>query len=142
MKRLMILGVALLGLISTASAARFGFYARPAIAPYGWYGGGFGYGGYWGGPYYSGWGWGAPYAVVPNTGKIKIDTKLKTAQVFINGALAGDVEQFKSIHLRPGSYNIEVRAPGAASFEQKVYVVGGKTTTLHPDLGAAKTPGP
>ena len=52
------------------------------------------------------------YYAYPNSGEIKLDTKVKDAAVFINGAYAGTTHENKSMHLRPGSYNIEIREAG------------------------------
>jgi hypothetical protein len=81
-------------------------------------------GGYWGPGYYD------PY---PNTGEVKIDSKVKDAQVFINDAYLGTAHDNKTIHLRPGTYKIEVRVPGREPFTQSVYVTVGKTLRLHPE---------
>jgi hypothetical protein len=129
-KGLLILATALLTLapMSAPAAVRV-VVGRPY---YGGYYGGF-YGPYWG-PY-----WGAPYGgyyyAHPNSGEVKLDTKVKDAQVFINGSYAGTTHQNKSMYLRPGSYNIEIREGGRTEFAQKVYVVAGKTLKLHPELG-------
>ena len=84
---------------------------------------------YWGwGPYWGGyWGPGPYYYAYPNTGEIKIDTKVKDAQVFINGAFAGDTHDAKSMHLRPGSYDVEIREGGQMRFSERVYVAAGRT---------------
>jgi hypothetical protein len=81
-------------------------------------------GGYWGPGYYD------PY---PNTGELKIDTKVKDAEVFINGAYLGLAHDNKTIHLRPGAYKIEVREPGREPYTTSVYVTIGKTLHLHPE---------
>jgi hypothetical protein len=129
-KGLLILAAALMTLAPmSASAAVRGFVVvgRP------YYGGGF-YRPYWG-PY---WGWGpgyyGPYYANPNSGEIKLDTKVKDAQVFIDGSYAGTTKQNKSMYLRPGSYNIEIREAGRRAYAEKVYVVAGKTLHLHPEL--------
>jgi len=83
---------------------------------------------FWG-PYWGGY-WGPAYAY-PNSGEVKLDMKDKDAQVFINGAFAGTVHQNKSMHLRPGTYNIEIREGGAVQYAERVYVVAGKTLKLH-----------
>jgi hypothetical protein len=105
---------------------------RPYVG--GFYGAGFYGPGYWG-PYW-GPGYYAPYGVAyANTGEVKIDTKAKEAEVFVNGSFAGTVKDVHSMHLRPGNYTIEVRYPGAApGFSERVYVVAGKTLHLHPAL--------
>ena len=128
---LTILAAALLTLAPmSASAAVRGFVVvgRP------YYGGGW-YAPYWG-PY---WGWGGPaygsyYYGHPNAGEVKLDTKVKDAQVFINGAYAGTTHQNKTMYLRPGSYNIEIREGSRTQFAQRVYVVAGKKLHLHPEL--------
>jgi len=38
------------------------------------------------------------------------------------------------MHLRPGSYNVEIREAGRTQYAEKVYVVAGKTLHLHPEL--------
>jgi len=88
------------------------------------------WGSYWGpywGPAYYGYGYAA-------AGQIKLDTKVKNAEVFIDGAFAGMTQQTKSMHLRPGSYNIEIREVGQTKFAERVYVVAGKTLHLRPQL--------
>jgi hypothetical protein len=121
MKRLMILvAAAAMTLAPTmASAARI-VVVGPA------FGGGF-YGSYWG-PY------GRPVYGYPaaTLGEVKIETKLKDAEVFINGAFAGTTKEAKTLHLRQGTYTIEVRHAGEPSFNEQVFVTAGKTLHLHP----------
>ncbi len=129
-KRILILAAALMTLAPIcASAAVRGFVVvgRPYYG--GWYRP------YWG-PY---WGpsWGPAYGGFysnPNAGEVKLDTKVKDAEVFINGSYAGTTHQNKSMYLRPGNYNIEIREGGRPAFNEKVYVVAGKTLHLHPEL--------
>jgi hypothetical protein len=87
---------------------------------------------FWG-PYW-GTGYGTAYFAYPNAGDVKLDTKVKDAGVFINGAYAGTTHDNKTMHLRPGSCNIEIREAGRTAFAEKVYVVSGKTLHLHPEL--------
>src|SRR5713101_8544836 len=92
-------------------------YARPGrvfVGPgFGW-----GYSPYWGAyPYPNGY-----YGYAAATGAVKFDTKVKT------------------MNLRPGSYDIEVRAPGRTQFDKKVYVAAGKTLHLNPDLRVQARP--
>jgi PEGA domain len=97
-----------------------------------------------GGPVYYGpgwyspfWGsyWGpGPYYAFPRAGEVKLDTKVRDAQVFINGAYAGTTKENKTMHLRPGNYNIEIRENGQTPFAEQVYVAAGKTLHLHPEL--------
>jgi hypothetical protein len=93
---------------------------------------------YYGGFYSPYWGWGPAYGGYyyghPNAGEVKLDTKVKDAQVFINGAYAGTTHEAKSMYLRPGTYNVEIRESGHTQYAEKVYVVAGKTLHLHPEL--------
>jgi hypothetical protein len=116
-KGLLILTVALMTLVPmSASAAIRGFVG--VGGPY--------WGPYWGPAYY---GYGYPAA-----GQVKLDTKVNNAEVFIDGAFAGTTHQAKSMHLRPGSYNIEIREEGQTKYAERVYVVAGKTLHLRPQL--------
>lgn len=119
----------LLGLVALAPAAS----ARPVV---------FIGGGYWGpawyGPaYYGGWygpGYYGPYAygyAAPSIGKVKFDTKMKDAKVYVDGGFAGTVKQLGTFPLRPGAHNLELRDPaGQVIFQQKVDVLAGKTIKL------------
>jgi hypothetical protein len=104
----------------SASAARI-FIGGPVV--------GFGYGYY--APYYWGPGYYAPYAY-DYTGAVKIDSKVTTAEVFVNGAYAGTVKDNKTMHLRQGSYKIEIRNAGETTFSENVYVTAGKTIHITP----------
>ena len=108
-KGLLILTVALMTLAPMSASAYWGPVWRPA---------------YYGGYYYG----------YPAAGQVKLDTKVKNAEVFINGAFAGDTQHNKSMHLRPGTYNLEIREAGHPKFSQRLYVVAGKTLHLHPEL--------
>ena len=59
---------------------------------------------------------------------------MKDGQVRIDGAYAGATHQNKSMHLRPGNHNIEIREADRAAFSQRVYGIAGKTLHLHPEL--------
>ena len=124
-KAILILAATLMMLapMSASAARRFFVVAHPYW--YGWYGP------YWGpywDPFYGG------YYAYPNTGEIKLDTKVRDAQVFINGAYAGTTHENKTMHLHPGSYKIEIRETGRTQFAENVYVAPGKTVHLHPEL--------
>src|SRR5581483_4402353 len=87
---------------------------------------------YWG-PYWGGY-WGPTVYAEPNVGEVKLDTKVKDAEVFINGAYAGSTHDNKTMRLRPGNYNIEIKEFGRTQYAERVYVVAGKTLHLHPEL--------
>ena len=126
------IGFLALAVLVPAASAHPGMYFRgyfggPFYGPayYGWYGPTY-YGRY--GPGYYG-----PYAVAPapNVGKVKIETKMKDARVYVDGGYAGTVGDLKTFPLRPGTHNIELRDPsGQSIFQEKVDVLVGKTTKL------------
>lgn len=122
--------IALLAALCIAPVAS----ARPRV----FIGGGFGpgfygpafYGPVWYGP---GWGWGAPYGYEhgPVTGSVKIDTKDKNAEVYVDGGYAGTVGELKTFKLRPGDHNIELRdRDGRSIYQERVNVIAGKTAKL------------
>ncbi len=102
-----------------ASAAVRVFVGGPAF--------GYGFYGPYAGPGYYGY-----YAPYSNTGTVKIDSKAKEAQVFVNGSYAGLVKDNHTMHLRQGNYTIEVREGGATTFSENVYVTNGKTLHIAP----------
>jgi hypothetical protein len=129
MKKLMLVFLGL-ALILPASArmhpVRVGVGFGPAFGPWG-----YGYP-----PYvYGGYGWGGH----PNSGQVKIETDVRDAEVLINGAYAGTVRSLKSMWLREGSYNLEIRSPGRARYAERIYVLTGKTLHVRPELRV--TPG-
>jgi hypothetical protein len=117
--------------------------ALPAGAAVRYVRGGFGYG-----PAFGPWGyWYAPYAYGaypgfshPNAGEVKLHTDIKDAEVFINGAYAGSARSLKSMWLRQGAYNLEVRFPGRARYAERIYVVLGKTLHVRPELRVEQKP--
>ncbi len=93
------------------------------------------YGPVWYSPFWGAyWGpaWIGPYYAYPNSGVIKLDTKLKDAQVFIDGSYAGTTAENRTMRLRPGSYNIEIRHEGETTFNERVFVAAGKTIHIKP----------
>ena len=121
MKRLFLVSAAFIAMLPMTALARgrMGVFVGPGFGPYGWYG-----------PYYGMYPYG-PYVAAPNAGRVKLETDVKEAEVFINGSYAGTVGQLKTMTMRSGNYNIEVRAPGRPPFQQRIYVVAGKTMKLH-----------
>jgi len=131
MKKLLLVMAAFAAMLPMNAFARgrVAVFVGPSFRPYGWYS-----------PYYGMYPYG-PYFGAPNAGQVKVDTKVKDAEVLINGSYAGTVGELKTMTLRPGNYNIEVRSPGRAPFVEHVYVIAGKTIKLHPDLHV-QTPAP
>jgi PEGA domain len=112
--------------------------ASAAIRGHVFIGGGWG-GGWYGGPYWGyGWGpygyWGPGYYYAPNAGHVKLDTKVKDAQVYLNGAYAGTTKEDKNMYLHAGTYNLDIREGGHSMFAQQIYVTPGRTLHIHPEL--------
>lgn len=110
---------------------------------------GWGWSSYWGPGYYAPYWAPAPYAYnygygyanpAAPTGAVKFDTPDKDAQVYVNGAYAGTVGDLKTMDLQAGTYSIGIQVPGAAMFDQKVYVAPGETVHLNPDLRSYAQP--
>jgi len=128
MKKIMMIAIAAVVMMAPlAASARVGVFIAPRF----------------------GWGWSQPfwgpypypyygYPPAPVTGDVKFDTHDKQAQVYVDGAYAGRVREVKTLHLRPGSYEIEVRGGSGTEFDQKVYVAAGKTLHLNPDAEASE----
>jgi hypothetical protein len=139
MKKLMAAGFVLSACLAMTlpASAREGRYGGAHYGG-GFYRGGiaivpsFGFG--WNDPYLYGYGFYGPYELYPrvysNTGEVQLKTNMKDADVYINGAFAGKAGKLKSMWLHPDTYSIEVRAPGATPYSQRIYVVPGKTIKL------------
>ena len=137
MKKLILVALMAITMLPAVGSARVFVGVGPRFG----YGYGYGYGPYWGGPYYGGY----PVYAVPTTGAVKFDGHDKAASVFVNEAFAGTVGQVKTLHLRPGSYVIQVTEPGRVPFTQKVYVAAGSTVhipLLQPALPGNYGPAP
>ena len=139
-------GLALLALLAfapLASARPPGFGFRGGLGPrfygrglafgpsfyYGYYGAG------WFGPGSYGLGWYEPYGYVPDAvaGKVKIDTKAKSATVYVDGGYAGTVKELGTFPLKAGTHDIELRDPNGQSFYQEhIDVIAGKTIDIRP----------
>jgi hypothetical protein len=121
-KMILILAGALTALAPLGASAAFRVFVGPPAIGYGFYGPGF-YGPYGAPGYY------APYS---NAGTVKIESKVKDAEVFVNGSYAGTVKDNKTMHLRQGNYKIEIRHAGETTFSESVYVTAGKTLHINP----------
>src|SRR5262249_23643634 len=118
-----------LAIAQPASAQRV-FIRRPApvvVAPYyGW------------GPGWYGYGYnprcGPAYVVRPNTGEVKLQTRMKDASVYVDGGFAGFAGKLKKFDLTPGNHDIALRDPnGATLFQERVQVIRDKTTEIKVD---------
>jgi hypothetical protein len=130
-KALVVLAVAvamLMPLTASAHGRGHGVVVFPFVAgsyvPFG--------GPYWGpawGPY-----WDVYFAPDPydGMGVVKIDTKVKDAQIYVDGGYLGTTGHDKTFRLRPGGYTIEVREAGRKPFKTNVYVAADRTVHLKP----------
>lgn len=114
----LLLAGALMAIAPLGASAAVRVFVGPPVG-YGFYGP------YWGPGYF------APY---DNSGSVKIDSKDKMAQVFINGAYAGIVKDNRTMHFRQGNYNIEIRDGAQTMFSENVFVTAGKTLHINPSL--------
>ena len=66
----------------------------------------------------------------PNMGEIRLHSSSPKAEVYLNGAYAGEAGQLKGFWLEPGAYNLEVRSGSQITFSRRVYVLTGKTLKI------------
>ena len=126
MRKLLVVCAALIVALPAGAAVRHvrgGFGFGSAFGPWGYYG----YDPFYYGAYPVGF-------LHPDAGLVKLDTKVKDAEVYVDGAYAGTAGDLKSIWLRQGAYNLEVRSPGRTKFAERIYVLNGKTTHVRPEL--------
>ncbi|HUL72495.1 MAG TPA: PEGA domain-containing protein [Vicinamibacterales bacterium] len=110
--------------------------------PY-WGGFGFGYG-YWpwygyGYPWGFGWGWYPPYGypfypyypygygyIDMLTASVRLDVKPRDAEVYVDGYLAGKIDDFdgtfQRLHVRPGEHDLVLYRDGYRTVKQHVYL--------------------
>ena len=103
-----------------------GFYYGPYFGPYfynPWF-----YAGFWGYPPY---GYGYPYYWGAVGANIKVQVQPKSAEVYVDGHLAGIVDQFdgmfQNLVVDPGSHEITVYLEGYKSIVQKMYLSVGSS---------------
>lgn len=116
---------ALFAMVPAGASAAVRVFVGGPVVRYGFYGPGPFWANYWGPGYYG-------YATYPNAGEVKINTRASDAEVFIDGAYAGTVKDNKTMHLRQGTYGIELRHAGTVIFSQRVFVSAGKTIHINP----------
>jgi hypothetical protein len=63
-------------------------------------------------------------------GELKLTGAPKDASVYVNGGYAGTIEHLKSFWLEPGAYDLAVTTADGRRFEQRVYMLTGKTLKL------------
>jgi len=108
----------------------YGAYGYPYYGAYG-----YGYGYY---PPYGGYGYIAPPAgYAPAYGGVRIQGAPRNAEVYVDGAYAGIVDDydgaFQRLDLEPGSHEIEIRSNGRP-LTYDVNVTPGRTVTVHANV--------
>lgn len=82
--------------------------------------------------------WGASSAFYPvgyfdpgnGKGELKLSGAPKDASVYVNQGYAGTVDHLKSIWLDPGAYDLVLSAADGRRYEQRIYVLTGKTLKI------------
>jgi hypothetical protein len=129
-----------------SSWSRYGSRYDPFGYPYGYgmFGSdpfGFGYGHqYWGAPYYVSVGdsYDDDRERDRTIGSLRLRVSPDTARVYVDGALAGTVDDFNGLsdhlELEQGIHQIEIRADGYEVYQTEVEVEAGKTRTARASL--------
>lgn len=100
--------------------------------PYTWYPRSYSSHGYssYGGSYYGRYGW--------DVGELRLDVSPRHAQVFVDGAYAGIVDDFdgafQALKLEPGTYRLRIVAPGYETLEFDVRITPRQKTRYRGDL--------
>ena len=121
-----------LGTVSFSGAYISGPLWYPYV-PYGYYP-------YYGAAFEPFWAPFSPYyypvslAYAVDKGQIQLKADPKEAAVYIDGAYAGTVQHLKNIWLDPGAYDLSISSAGREPFQQRVYVLTGKTLSISAKL--------
>lgn len=112
-----------------------------------WFPYGYGYSPYWGPAWMSAWRapwigsyWFDPFFMTPyihpafytgfgfgpNLGEVRLRTFDKSADVYLDGALAGKAGKLKSMWLEPGAYELTIQSGDQIEYTKKIYVLTGK----------------
>jgi len=67
-------------------------------------------------------------------GELKLSGVPKNASVYVNHSYAGTADHLKSFWLDPGAYDLEVYVPGGRHYEQRVFILTGKTLRIDAKL--------
>jgi hypothetical protein len=107
----------------------------------------YGLGGYYGPYFNSGWGyspfWGPSpyfysYTIGPGSARLKVEVKPKTAEVYVDGFLAGTVDEFdgmfQSLPVEPGGHEIVVYHEGYRPIRQQLYMNPDSTQRIKGEM--------
>ena len=73
-------------------------------------------------------------------GQVKLTAYPKTAEVYIDGAYAGNADQLKAMWLDSGAYDLSLSANGRVPFHQRIYVLNRKSLKISAKLEPEKAP--
>lgn len=73
-------------------------------------------------------------------GEIRLRTDPKNAVVHIDGAYAGTADRLKTIWLDPGAYDLTVTTADREPYEQRIYVLSGKSLKINAKLATKQPP--
>lgn len=83
--------------------------------------------------------WGDPFFAYPaasfydlTMGQLKLRDVAPDAAVYLDGGYAGPAGKLKSMWIEPGTHELRIAHVGQA-FEEKIYVLTGKTMTVNPE---------
>ena len=76
-------------------------------------------------------------------GEVRLTAEPKDAAVYLDHAYAGTADHLKRIWLEPGAYDLSLSAAGREPFQQRIYVLSGKSVKISaklvPAVPSAKT---
>jgi len=70
-------------------------------------------------------------------GEVRLTADPKDASVYLNGGYAGTADHLKSVWLEPGAYDLSVSASDRRTYEQRIYVLSGKSLKITAKLEAS-----
>lgn len=76
-------------------------------------------------PVYSG-----SFEYAEGKGQVKLTADPKTAEVYIDGAYAGTADRLKTMWLDSGAYDLSLSATGRKAFQQRIYILSGKSLKI------------
>lgn len=73
-------------------------------------------------------------------GEVRLQADPKDAVVRIDGAYAGTADRLKTIWLDPGAYDLTISTADREPYEQRIYVLSGKSLKINAKLAVKKMP--
>lgn len=130
-----------LGTISLG--AGYSHYSGPLCFPYGAYGF-YPYDWFYSSAIWNPW-WGPYPGFAPGyfsngygKGEVKLKAEPRNAEVYLDGAYAGTADRLKAIWLDPGAYNLAISAKDHEPYQQRIYILSGKSLKISADLASVK----